>query len=68
MPFVKSTFTRERVAALGASILVKRTGTRSVAVEEVLVEGVTLAHRDPALARSCQSPSIDSGTGSTRRA
>jgi hypothetical protein len=43
--------TRERVAALGAPVLVRRRkATRDV--EGVLVEGVALAHKDPGLARS----------------
>jgi hypothetical protein len=43
---------RERVSALGAPVIVHRTPARQVAVEETLVDGVALAHKDPALARS----------------
>jgi hypothetical protein len=44
--------TRERVAALGAPVLVRKPRKTDRPVEQVLIDGVALAHKDPALARS----------------
>lgn len=44
--------TRQRVAALGAPVVVARTRRDDAPLEETLVAGVALAHKDPALARS----------------
>lgn len=44
--------TRARLAALGAPVLVGKAPRARGAVEDALVAGVALAHKDPALARS----------------
>lgn len=44
--------TRRRLAALGAPVVASRGPVSHSPVEEALVQGVSLAHRDPALARS----------------
>lgn len=44
--------TRRRLAALGAPVVAARGPVSRSRVEQALVQGVSLAHRDPALARS----------------
>ena len=44
--------TRARAAALGAPVLAARAAKRNGSVEQMLVEAVTRAHEDPALARA----------------
>ena len=51
-PRREDTVTRAQVAALGAPVVVARKVKRAPPVEETLVAGVVLAHRDPAVARS----------------
>jgi hypothetical protein len=51
-PTKRDESTREQVAALGAPVVVHRTRQPDRPVEQLLVDGVALAHRDPALARS----------------
>lgn len=51
-PTASDDSTRQRLAALGAPVLVGQKTAASGAVEDTLVSGVALSHRDPAVARA----------------